>query len=56
MGRRSSLKYFNLKRTKFSLELLLMILILITLIFPLSAPLSDFQTHCFQLVCVTTLA
>ena len=33
-----------------------MILILITLIFPLSVLLCDFHTHCFQLVCGTTLA
>ena len=26
-----------------------------TLIFPLSVPLSDFHTHCFQFVCGTTL-
>ena len=29
---------------------------LFTLILPLSVPLSDFHTHCFQLVCSTTLA
>ena len=33
-----------------------MILILFTLIFPLSVLLVDFHTHCFQLVCGTTLA
>ena len=33
-----------------------MILILITLIFPLSVQLPDFPTHCFLLVCGTTLA
>ena len=27
-----------------------------TLIFPLSVLVSDFHTHCFQLVCGTTLA
>ena len=27
-----------------------------TLIFPLSVPLPDFHTHCFHLVCGTTLA
>ena len=37
-------------------RVLLMILILITLIFPLSVSLFDFHTHCFQLVCGTTLA
>ena len=53
--RRSSLKYFDLERNYFPLGCV-MILILITLIFPLSVPLADFHTHCFQLVCGTTLA
>ena len=37
-------------------SVLLMILILITLIFPLLVLMLDFHTHCFQLVCGTTLA
>ena len=31
-------------------------ILIVTLIFPLSVSLSDFHTHCFQFVCVTTLA
>ena len=52
-GRRSSLKYFDLERNYFTLECFL---ILFTLIFRLSVSLLDFHTHCFQLVCGTTLA
>ena len=46
------------KKNECSLEcvMILMILILTTLIFPLSVSLYDFHTHCFQLVCGTTLA
>ena len=53
-GRRSSLNYFDLERNEFSWECV-MILILFTLIFPFSVLLSDFHTHCFHLVCGTTL-
>ena len=52
-GRRSSLKYFDLEKNYFTLECFLT---LFTLIFPLSVSLLDFHTHCFQLVCGTTLA
>ena len=34
---------------------MILILFTYTLIFPLSVLLLDFHTHCFQLVCVTTL-
>ena len=47
--------FFNLERNYFPFKCV-MILILITLIFPLLVSLYDFHTHCFQLVCGTTLA
>ena len=45
--------FFNLERNYFPFKCV-MILILITLIFPLSVSVFDFHTHCFQLVCGTT--
>ena len=55
---RSSWQYFIWKWINFLWSVLFMILILFsyTLIFPLSVTLLDFHTHCFQLVCGTTLA
>ena len=55
---RSSWEYFIWKGTNFFLECVIHDLIpfTYTLIFPLSVPLPDFYTHCFQLVCGTTLA